>query len=325
MRTDERTTAGRKSITVLTRKLLWQASGGVCAYEGCNRRLVHDADNGEQTVVGQEAHIVSRKPDGPRAKHAPPGGEINGYQNLILLCSEHHKVVDDNPESYSVNWLVERKREHESWVRERLDQEADSPSGPETVYAGIVDGWADYVQLDEWNRWTAYLITGGPPSLNAVDYARLSELRHWLVRRSWPEDFERLEDAFHNFNRVLGDFLEELKRVGRWSADGEWLEVEQSYKNDSDPSALQKYERNAFVVAELAREATRAANLIVFRVQQDLDLRFRWDEGFVAIQELDGLDTWITSAYRYPSAISSGEPYRGLSTIRDEAVDGIKP
>jgi len=32
------------------------------------------------------------------------------YENLILLCRNHHKIIDDNPENYSVENLIELKK-----------------------------------------------------------------------------------------------------------------------------------------------------------------------------------------------------------------------
>lgn len=68
----------------------------------------------EPSVFGEEAHIVGRSRGGPRAgRHA---GDIDGYGNLILLCSRHHKEVDDQVNTFTVDWLHEIKRDHETWV-----------------------------------------------------------------------------------------------------------------------------------------------------------------------------------------------------------------
>jgi hypothetical protein len=65
-------------------------------------------------VFGQEAHIVARSPGGPRA--GSYAGDIDGYDNLILLCSKCHKQVDDQVNTYTVDELLKIKRDHEARV-----------------------------------------------------------------------------------------------------------------------------------------------------------------------------------------------------------------
>ena len=42
------------------------------------------------------------KPDA--ARHAPnyPAELVDSYDNLLLLCRVHHKMVDDQPDTYTV-------------------------------------------------------------------------------------------------------------------------------------------------------------------------------------------------------------------------------
>ena len=49
-----------------------------------------------------------------------PVDHLDSYINLILLCCNHHKEIDDLPQAYSVAKLGAIKREHEHWVRARL-------------------------------------------------------------------------------------------------------------------------------------------------------------------------------------------------------------
>jgi len=57
------------AISLKTHKMLWGRSGNMCAYPECKKVLVADetlTDN--PSVVGEEAHIVARKENGPRGK-----------------------------------------------------------------------------------------------------------------------------------------------------------------------------------------------------------------------------------------------------------------
>ena len=73
-----------------------------------------------ESVVGEECHIVSAKRSGPRHVPSVHLTEFDAYDNLILLCRDHHKVVDDQRETYTAECLREMKKGHERWVSDRL-------------------------------------------------------------------------------------------------------------------------------------------------------------------------------------------------------------
>jgi hypothetical protein len=52
---------------------------------------------------------------------------IDAYENLILLCKVHHKVVDDQPGEYPKERLHEIKARHEAWVDQTLGQGNSRP------------------------------------------------------------------------------------------------------------------------------------------------------------------------------------------------------
>lgn len=110
------------SITDKTRKVLWGRSGNLCAF--CKAHLVVDASEVDsESVVGDECHIISGAPNGPRHDPTLVPGEIDGLGNLILLCRVHHKLVDDQPETFTASTLRQLKANHEKWVKERLGQQ----------------------------------------------------------------------------------------------------------------------------------------------------------------------------------------------------------
>lgn len=115
-------------ISDKTRKLLWARAGSRCAI--CQRRLimlgnVEDA----ASIVGDECHIVSRAPNGPR--HDPfYAGDPDDYDNLLLLCKADHKQVDDQTGTYSVEKLKQLKAQHEASVDAALANRFDGTPGP---------------------------------------------------------------------------------------------------------------------------------------------------------------------------------------------------
>jgi hypothetical protein len=99
--------------TTATIKQLFAVSGNRCAFPGCNLPLV-DPANG--TVLGEICHIKARSPDGPRYDPVQVDEERHAFGNLLLLCPAHHKIVDDNPGEYTVEWLLQVKAQHEAQV-----------------------------------------------------------------------------------------------------------------------------------------------------------------------------------------------------------------
>lgn len=124
------------AVSDKTRKVLWGRSGNRCAI--CRRLLVMNAtDSDTESVIGDECHIVAHEPDGPRGDSSLTAEERDNYPNLILLCKVHHKLVDDQPNTYPVERLEEIKRRHEIWVRETLKVEgktSQSSSKPFVAY-----------------------------------------------------------------------------------------------------------------------------------------------------------------------------------------------
>jgi hypothetical protein len=95
------------SPSVPTLKRLFARSGNKCAFPKCPAAII----DGE-TVVGEVCHIKG-KPGGPRYDPNQTAAERHGHDNLILLCGNHHTVIDDDEEAYTVQRLRKMKSGHE--------------------------------------------------------------------------------------------------------------------------------------------------------------------------------------------------------------------
>ena len=111
------------AVDARTKQILWGKAGATCAFPNCKRQLIRDSTTEDREVlVGEVAHIVAQSQGGPRRDNQVPDGNIDGYGNLILLCHEHHELVDQQYHTYSVDHLLQFKKDHEEWVRERLSK-----------------------------------------------------------------------------------------------------------------------------------------------------------------------------------------------------------
>lgn len=106
------------AISDKTRKLLWGHSGNRCAF--CRRELVMSGKTDDDSLVGDECHINAKRKNGPRYNPSLSDEQVDSFDNLILLCKTHHKMVDDQPIEYSVQILRKVKQRHEEWVNKAL-------------------------------------------------------------------------------------------------------------------------------------------------------------------------------------------------------------
>lgn len=106
--------------TEKTIKRLFALSGNICAYPGCLLPIVESAG----TITGEICHIRARSQGGPRFDANQTNDERHGYDNLILLCRHHHKIIDAQPDIYTADALQEMKGVHEGVVG-RQEQAAD--------------------------------------------------------------------------------------------------------------------------------------------------------------------------------------------------------
>ena len=88
-------------------------SGNECAEPTCKKPLI--AEDGE-SIISKICHIEAASSNGPRWNSEMNDEERRHYNNLILLCDEHHTIIDnkENENKFPVSLLKEWKLIHES-------------------------------------------------------------------------------------------------------------------------------------------------------------------------------------------------------------------
>ena len=100
--------AKRLKPTVEVLRELYLKSGNQCAFPGCYNAMVDDNGN----FIGQICHIEAAEAGGERFNHNMTNEERRAFDNLMLMCYEHHVVTNDVVK-YPVCELKRMKREHE--------------------------------------------------------------------------------------------------------------------------------------------------------------------------------------------------------------------
>jgi len=104
-----------------TKILLAFRSGGICAYPKCNRHLTYEAEVGEDTYIGEAAHIRGEKPGAARYDALMKDEERDSVRNLIYMCADHHTIIDKVEADWPVFKLQKLKETHESQVRQAME------------------------------------------------------------------------------------------------------------------------------------------------------------------------------------------------------------
>lgn len=149
-----------KHINSKTRNLLWAVSAGRCQFHGCNKIVYREWVTKKRGTFAEVAHIIGSMLDVPgREKTKLPPEYCNDAENLMLLCPEHHHLIDyEEPENYSDELLRNMKEAHEERIEALTGIEKDRTSNvikfganieahnavintPDAHHAMVLSGW----------------------------------------------------------------------------------------------------------------------------------------------------------------------------------------
>lgn len=94
-------------------------SGNECAHPDCKKNLI--AEDGI-SIISKICHIAAASKKGSRFEENMTDDERRGFNNLILLCDEHHVMIDnrENESEYPTPLLKEWKSIHEKKILELI-------------------------------------------------------------------------------------------------------------------------------------------------------------------------------------------------------------
>ena len=122
------------SISERDIKLLWGRAAGMCSFPDCRVRLTQDNKLASASFpLGEQAHIVGLTKNSPRGKSNLTKTERDSYYNLILLCPNHHTLIDKSPDDYTIEKLHYFKDQHEYWVEHKFSESKDSLQTAQSV------------------------------------------------------------------------------------------------------------------------------------------------------------------------------------------------
>lgn len=309
------------ALSIKTNRMLWGRAASRCSLPVCRMELVVDPlETDDASLVGEAAHIVAEQPDGPRGESELTLEQRNKYANLILLCNVHHKQVDDQINSFTVDRLLSIKEEHEAWVKSSLSGFDGQRQADDERWAGYIDEWQSRADLDNWLAVTSYLM-GATPAVDKLFLQRLDELRIWLLSRVWPESGAALRAALENFRLVVNDLVCRFREHADDRDRGELVYTEKFYKlrewdSETYDRLLRQFEFHVDLIHDLTFEMTRAANYVCDKVRESLDRSFRVKDGVLLVSRASGM-TFYTYRPEYSREERGPNPYLGLEEFMD--------
>jgi hypothetical protein len=311
------------SVALKTYVMLWGRAAQRCAFPDCRLSLVSDpTETDDESLIGEVCHIVGQSTAGPRGEFELPVTQRDKYSNLVLLCRNHHKIVDDQPLTYTVDRLREIKKNHEKWVAESLQGFDPTEQKDKELYAAYVDEFVRRADLDNWEAWSSGLFSSGYQHISKDRYQELKELGSWIFCRVWPQRIPELERAFSNFRSVLQDLQLTFDKHSK-ELNEDHLQTEKFYKISEWNPALYKYLGDKYefyvdLVEDLMLELTRAANYLCNVVRRYLDPSFRLAEGVLIVESGMYMDfTYRSIRAEYRKEELTEAPYPGLSKFKE--------
>lgn len=110
-------------FTSKSAKIIYARSGNKCAFPDCIEILVKEGtefDN--KCLISELAHIKGEREHSPRYDSKITEKECDDPSNGIAFCRNHHKLIDDQENTYTVEKLIEIKKNHETWVEAQMNR-----------------------------------------------------------------------------------------------------------------------------------------------------------------------------------------------------------
>lgn len=297
------------AITQQTLKILWGTSGNRCAFTDCGAELIKQLDNwsGLQ-ILGDQAHIVGSSNNGPRRINAELDEDlIDSHENLILLCKDHHKLIDTNEKNYPVSDLLHMKKFHQENIQAILSQDDILKNNAEFGYIELIKLIEESLGLDEeqkdllasegglwwtaWLSWTSGIICNADSRITEVQLNQLKNCYLRLRCRIKSNKYEDLEYALDNLQETIGDFIKTFEYEIDYNPynDTYYYVVRRFYRDysphehghDKYYEQVALYDDHNLLLINLLIEIARSVNSVIDQVRDSISPRFRQTSGYV--------------------------------------------
>lgn len=197
-------------ISDKTRKILWGKAANRCAICKCSL-VIEKKENDNESIVGDECHIVAQSKGGPRYDIDFPTDQLDEYYNLILLCKVHHKMVDDQCQAYTTKILREFKQTHENWVTEKLNSHKKNINNEEPEFLFYITSGKYFYNIIHGSQAFSYDFD------ETDDNEKMDKIKVFIQKVQdyvdiWP-DFTEVSQSLEAME-YLKNALDEIEKIG---------------------------------------------------------------------------------------------------------------
>ena len=179
------------------KNILWARAHGQCSMPGCFIELIKTTENDNNIIIGEMCHIIGEKhsPKSPRGVNKLPLNERNLYQNLILLCPNHHEEIDKNESEWTVEKLCEVKHKHELRCKEL--RELNKLSAEDIIYKDNINIISSTLNIDSWD----WFIENAVRQIVHEDFIyALDNITERRIAIILPDTHQDLNKGYYEFN-----------------------------------------------------------------------------------------------------------------------------
>jgi hypothetical protein len=271
------------SISEQDIKLLWGRAAERCSFPKCTFKLTQDKILASDSFpLGEQAHIVGETKTAPRGKSNLTKKERYSYYNRILLCPNHHTLIDKDPDDYTIEKLHLFKDQHEYRVEHTLSEAKDSlKTAQSVIYADLIDATVEACQLNSWDKWASRAVS---TNMNWDEDAhdRLFEFYNKILGAIWPNTLPELECALKKLTYEIYEAVQTFDEHCKPSEARDGVLVEERFyksrgwiaDNNEYQQLFKEYDAWQNKCKDRVIEATKAANWLADIVRRDINPLF---------------------------------------------------
>lgn len=210
------------AIPLKDQKILWAKAAGRCSMPECRKKLVVGASDclpSKNLLIGENCHIVAESEDGPRGKSILTEEERNRYSNLILMCANHHIVIDNDPCNWPVEKLHQIKSDHELWIETQLTEIYEEDDFELKIYKDLVNFATENLLLSKWDWLSDHAIR----LLLYDDFVDgVNDFWFTIQKMVWPKKLPELESSIINLSERLSAYIKHFLSNSRLRDNLKW-------------------------------------------------------------------------------------------------------
>ncbi len=192
------------------RSLLWAKTAGRCEYNGCNEALWMDGLTKLEMNFADVAHIIGDRPEGPRGHEVLSPQYCSDISNLMLMCLNHHRMIDEILQNHSDEELRQMKNAHEERI-ERLTSIRPERTSHVLIYRGSIG--QHQPKIDFQDAWAAMAPSWYPSSRLPIELGLTRSTLRDHENDFWHVEERNLERQFNANVKPLIDSDREANHV----------------------------------------------------------------------------------------------------------------